>query len=272
MWVRRAGRRLVRRCGGTGHHINTLNLLYKTSGVPSWSDAGASSAQTITGAGYMETTIYDTGNYRMVGLSDVDSDQSFVSIDYAIQLANNNWAYIYESGVYRGQFVAFGWNDKFRVERFADGHVEYKKNGATFYTSSVISTADLRADTSLYTPGTTVSAVVLSSQGGPARAVDWINEVGVRQGGNLASSTTLMLADVNGDGRKDAVLRRRWASVVAPRAVDGTFGEHRRVDAAFRLERPREGFGCGRLGRRLVGESITGTGYVGCVAETNGSG
>jgi len=101
----------------------------------------------------------------MLGLSHADSDAGIASLDYAIYLAADSWVYILENGVSRGQFVPYASNDKFSIERSADGHVVYKKNGVTFYTITVASTAELRADSTLYTPGATLQGVVLSAGG-----------------------------------------------------------------------------------------------------------
>src|SRR5262249_53816829 len=92
--------------------------------------------------------------------------------------------------------------------------------------SSLVSTAELRVDSSLYTPGATLQNVVLSVGGGAATAVQWVNEVGVSVG-SIASGLTMNLTDVNGDGRADVVLTaadgRVWTRLSSS-IVTGTAG------------------------------------------------
>ena len=83
----------------------------------------------------------------MLGLSHADSDAGIASLDYAIYLAADGWVYIVENGVRAARSCLYAWNDKLRIERSTDGHVVYKKNGVAFYNSSIVSTAELRVDT-----------------------------------------------------------------------------------------------------------------------------
>jgi hypothetical protein len=198
-------------------------VLRKMSTAAAW-DAGASSAQSFTGAGYVETVAGETTTYRLVGFSDVDSDVSYTSLDYAVQLSPNGAVVVYESGVYRGTFGSYATGDALRVERLADGHVVYKKNGTTFYTSTGVSTAELRVDSALYTLGATLKDVVVSIGGGAAVPVAWINDVNVFQG--PLAGVYVHLADTNGDGRKDAVLQSLDGQLwVRQGNADGNFGQ-----------------------------------------------
>ena len=69
--------------GGTG--IDGLNNLIKTAAA-AWDNAGASSSQSFTGAGYVETVVGEWNTYRMIGLSDADTDAWYTTLDYAVHL------------------------------------------------------------------------------------------------------------------------------------------------------------------------------------------
>ncbi len=70
--------------------VNAVNVtrngdtIQKTSGGWDW-NAGAASTQTIAaGDGYMEVVVDAINTYRMVGLSNGDSNASYVDIDFAL--------------------------------------------------------------------------------------------------------------------------------------------------------------------------------------------
>ncbi len=69
-------------------------------------NAGTFSDQVITADGFMSTTVAETNTYRMIGLSDSDTDVSYTTIDYAIFLANNGALLVFENGAYKGGSVA----------------------------------------------------------------------------------------------------------------------------------------------------------------------
>ncbi len=118
-------------------------------------NAGAVSGKVLTsGDGYVEYTIPATAGYAMFGLSHGDTDGSYPDIDFALytypptgQLA------VFEKGVYRGTFGTFEGSDRLRVS-VEGGSVSYRKNGELLWTSAVLPTYPLLADTSLYSAGT----------------------------------------------------------------------------------------------------------------------
>ncbi len=207
-----------------GAGIDGLNDLHKTAGTVGW-DSGASSSQSLAGAGYVETVLSETTTGRMLGLSSVDSNASYFSIDYGVVVRGDDLLDVYESGAYRGTFTTYAPGDTLRIERLANGQVVYKKNGTVFYTSTIVSTAELHVDTSFYSPGATLEDVVLSVNGGAAKAVQWENETGIAVG-NLGVTITTTLGDINGDGRADAVQTmvdgRLWLRLGQ---ADGSFGD-----------------------------------------------
>ena len=139
----------------------TGNSLTKTAAT-TWGNAGASSVQKIlSGNGYLEFTALETNNERMVGLSNTDADQTYISINYAIHLNTGRAFYVYESGTQRGYFGDFNTNDVFRVA-VENQTVKYYRNGVVFYTSAVRPAYPLMADSALMGQGSTVSNAVMS--------------------------------------------------------------------------------------------------------------
>jgi YD repeat-containing protein len=125
--------------------------------------AGASSTQMISsGDGYVEATIAETNTYRMIGLGNTDSNQSYTDIDYAWYPAADGNLYIYESGGYVGSFGPYAIGDGLRVA-VEGGVVKYRKNGQLLYTSTHSPTYPLAVDTSFYNPGSTLNNVVMSN-------------------------------------------------------------------------------------------------------------
>jgi len=148
------------------------NSLTKTAST-GWGNAGASSTQSITsGDGYVEVTATESNKARLFGFSHTDTDQSWPSINFGMDLDLSGWVYVFESGNNRGSFVPYATGDKFQVA-IIGGVVKYKKNGTVFYTSSVTPTYPLVVDTALYENGSTLSNVVLSS-GSAAAKLQWL--------------------------------------------------------------------------------------------------
>ena len=131
---------------------NTLTGLTSSS----WS-AGAFSVESIAANtdGYFEMTAQETSQYRMGGLSSVDANASYTSIQYAVYFYGVSTLCIYESGSNRGSFGTYSIGDVFRVSR-ETSVVKYYKNSTLFYTSTITTTAKLYADTSLYSYGATI--------------------------------------------------------------------------------------------------------------------
>ncbi len=152
------------------------NSLTKTSTTSAW-DAGAASTNVIRdGNGYVEFTANETTTYRMLGLSNGDTNQNYTDIDYAIFLVNNGYVQVYEAGNYVWQFGGYAAGDRFRVEVLY-GVVRYRKNGTVFYTSTIAPKFPLRVDSSLYSPGATLTDVRVGN-------LAWANEVNVAVSGS----------------------------------------------------------------------------------------
>ncbi|MDI3286908.1 peptidoglycan DD-metalloendopeptidase family protein [Polyangium sp. 15x6] len=114
----------------------------------SWS-AGASSVQEIgPEGGAVEFSTKETNLDKMAGLSEGDTDQGYVDIDYAFHLRSDGYLDIYERGWQQGTFGTYQAGDVFRVDVQND-EVRYLHNGALLRTSPTPPTYPLVLDTSL---------------------------------------------------------------------------------------------------------------------------
>ena len=134
----------------------STNSITKT-GTTGWT-SGASTSSSLAADGYVEFTTAENTTWKMAGLSNGDTDRGFADIDYAIYLAGNGIAYIYENGVYRAKIGAYVADDVFRITN-TGGTVTYYLNTALAYTSTVTATSPLLLDTSLYSNGATINNV-----------------------------------------------------------------------------------------------------------------
>jgi len=142
----------------TGVTTNGNNLT-KSGGSGAWNTSGAASAQVIkSGYGFVEFTATETNTQRIAGLSNGDTNQDWIDIDYGILLRDDSTFGIYEGGQQRGSSQPYSAADRFRVEvRY--GVVRYLRNGNFLLASSAVPIYPLRVDTALYTPGATVTDV-----------------------------------------------------------------------------------------------------------------
>ena len=97
----------------------------------------------------------------MFGLGNGDSSANFADIEFSLYLVANGSIQIYEAGVSRGSFGTYATGDRVQVA-VEGGAVKYKKNGATFYTSTLTPTYPLLVDSSLYTQGATLRSAQIS--------------------------------------------------------------------------------------------------------------
>lgn len=112
-----------------------------------WGNSGAASVQTLAAGidGWLEVVASEQIMYRMVGLSDVNTNANYNTIDYAFYLAINSLQ-IYENGAQRATISgAYQSGDILRVER-SGSSILYKKNGSIVYTSTIPSSSQLLVD------------------------------------------------------------------------------------------------------------------------------
>ena len=123
----------------------------------SW-DGNFETTERLTGDGYVEFTITETGKYSMIGLSDPDDtlDNFYATIDYAIYTGAGSMGiavYIYEEGTAQPMpYTVFTYGDTFKIERIGT-QVKYYKNGVEIWTSTNASTTDLIGDACLLSRG-----------------------------------------------------------------------------------------------------------------------
>jgi hypothetical protein len=136
--------------------------LTKTAAT-AWGNAGAVSTKSITAGnnGYVEFTATETNTYRMVGLSNGNTNSNWNDIDFALYAHVGGQVLIYEKGVLRGAVSTYATGDRLRVS-VTGGVVTYSKNGTVIYTSAQAPTFPLLVDSSLYTQGATITNATLS--------------------------------------------------------------------------------------------------------------
>jgi hypothetical protein len=135
--------------------------LTKTAGT-GWGNAGAVSTKALTsGDGYVELSASETNTYRIVGLSNGDTNQQPSDVDHGIYLYGNGTAYIQEKGTYKGSPVSYVAGDKLRVA-VEGGIVKYSRNGVVIYASLVAPAYPLLVDCALFSQGATLTNAVLS--------------------------------------------------------------------------------------------------------------
>ncbi|MGB0521703.1 MAG: hypothetical protein ACPGJS_02025 [Flammeovirgaceae bacterium] len=139
--------------------VDVNNDLIKTGAGNGW-NAGAISVDKLAASidGWVQFIASEGNRHRALGLSNGDVDYHLHSIGYAIFLHATGFAEVYESGLFRGSFGAFTEGDTFKIERI-NGQIEYKKNGTTFYTSTLTSEETLLVDASFDTEGGTIKGV-----------------------------------------------------------------------------------------------------------------
>ncbi|MDB9954023.1 DUF6443 domain-containing protein [Flavobacteriaceae bacterium] len=147
------GQLVVKNVGG--HHLEDVvnleiigNTITKTQNTSSW-NAGLATKTKISNDGFIEYEMPQTNKAIMVGLSPNNQNANYYTIKYALYTATQGRIYVYESGTSRGQKGTYSIGDKLSVERIGTT-VYYKKNGTTFYTSTVASTGSLAGDVSIH--------------------------------------------------------------------------------------------------------------------------
>ncbi|MCE2734828.1 MAG: RHS repeat-associated core domain-containing protein [Flammeovirgaceae bacterium] len=138
----------------------TATSITKTAPTGSWTNAGVSSIATLAAGqnGFVEFTASETNTSRMLGLNDVDTDLNFSNINYAINVNASGRIFVFENNTSRGDRGAYVTGDVLRIERVGTT-ILYKRNGTTFYTSTVPSTTSLKIDASLNTINATITGI-----------------------------------------------------------------------------------------------------------------
>ena len=160
-----------------------------------WGNAGAASQNLMAAStdGYVEFPAYSTNQF-MVGLSDVNVDANYTSIDYAIY-SNGLYYNVYNNGSnLAGGTAVHG--DMLRVERVGTS-ILFKKNGVTFYTKTGALTSSLLVDAAITTTNTYIPTVTTSfwipstPVPNPSYDIVWTDLVGVTSNGNTITKTVV---------------------------------------------------------------------------------
>ena len=138
------------------------NDLQKSGGCDGCADAGAISQQQIaSGDGYVMFTAVDATTNRSAGLSSGNTDTSAADIYFAIALASDGTAAVYEAGAWQANLGAYAAGDVFRVA-VEVGVVKYYRNATLVYTSTTAPAYPLLVDTSLSSVNATINNVVMA--------------------------------------------------------------------------------------------------------------
>ena len=155
------------------HNTISGNSIVKTNDNLIW-NGNAFSWQSIPDKGYMETTVQETNTSRAIGLSSVDTDGNFTSIEYAFVLHSNGGLQIYENGGAALATRTYSSGDELRIE-LDNGTVKYMQNGALIRTSTVPPNVPLYVDVSTSGIGATLANVRIGHAGGSAFTVVAVN-------------------------------------------------------------------------------------------------
>ena len=142
----------------------TGQTLQKVGNVRTDWNAGAISQQNFYNDGWVEFR-FPSNKYAMMGFGAFNTSVSPSSIKYAIYAHINGYLYVYENGSqlpnigkYKPIHPQFTATDVLRVER-SNGIIYYKKNGVTFYTSTIPSSGPLHVDCSFMLANAAISVI-----------------------------------------------------------------------------------------------------------------
>ena len=139
----------------------SAGTLQKTGGCDGCPDAGARSAQQLTGDGYADF-VPGMDQRFYAGLSaDLSSSTASTTMNFAFSFwAGGVWE-IRELGVYKGEGT-FAAGDHFTVS-VESGIVVYRRNGAVVYRSATAPAYPLALDTTFYSSGSSLSGATIGA-------------------------------------------------------------------------------------------------------------
>ena len=144
-----------------GVSVDETGLITKTAST-AWGNAGLATKGKISGNGYVEFVPEANDKSTMVGLSHINTDESYNTVDFAMYARFSQNIVIYESGTWKGNFGPYVAGDVLRVERIGTT-IYYKKNGDVLYTSNTTSTGSLLGDAAIYNNGAQISGLYIAS-------------------------------------------------------------------------------------------------------------
>ncbi len=139
------------------------NRLYKNTTQPDrWGNSGAASIQQLPAgqSGWIQFITTEPSTSRVLGLSAVNVDADFTSIDYAFHQDAGNLL-IVERGAQKKSLGSFRPGEVLYIVR-SGSNIVYLRNGVVVYRSDVLSTGPLMIDVALYSKGATLAGVTAS--------------------------------------------------------------------------------------------------------------
>ena len=143
------------------YNSNT-DMITKDGGVHGAWDAGLATKGKFHGNGFVEATVELGTKNIMIGLSEINTDEHWNTMDFAIFAKWDGDVKVYEGGSNLGTFSTYVPGDILRVERTGTT-ITYKKNGQVIYTSLTSSTGSLLGDLSMFHNGAQVSNFKIES-------------------------------------------------------------------------------------------------------------
>ena len=187
------------------------NSLTKNAAI-GWGNAGAISSKfLVAGDGFVEHTVQETSTFRMLGLSNGNSNKNWDDIDFGLYPMANGTLLVYEKGVLRGTFGTYSSGDRLRIAAVG-GVVRYYRNASLLYTSPMPPTYPLIVDTALYNPGATLAKVVISRNWSSANnePVMWTSAGGVTVSGHTLTKSARHRLGQCRRHLHEVPRRRRW--------------------------------------------------------------
>lgn len=139
--------------------VATGSTVQNTTG-DNWNAGAVSKQVVLSGDSFVEFTAAETDRYRMAGLGHSDPNPYWTNLDFAFYLIPGGGLLIFEPGsiVSVGSYST---GDRLRVS-VDGGQVRYWKNGTVVLTSGRTAQFPLGFDTSLATPGASISDALIA--------------------------------------------------------------------------------------------------------------
>jgi RHS repeat-associated protein len=140
----------------------SANTITRTLAGSGWGTAGAASVRALPAStnGYIELTVNDVTNTRMIGFALANENTDYKTIDFIVYL-NQSTIYAYERDINRGSKGTIATGDVIRLDRTGTSMKIYK-NGTAIYTFPTASSTALYADCSLNSTGSALTGISLS--------------------------------------------------------------------------------------------------------------
>jgi hypothetical protein len=122
---------------------------------------GASSTESISGAGYVELTVGAADHFRIFGVGSTNGGGGYTRIDFAMSLIGGT-LFVFEGGANVSTIGTYSVGDLLRVERISGGVVKYKVNGVIVYTSGTTNSGNLYANGTVRDVNASLENLILS--------------------------------------------------------------------------------------------------------------